>query len=222
MHSSDNEITAKTLDTLMQDTWLLALAIRNKQPVTVDDALYQRCFDMIQQVQDQLAAAGAPEYLIEEIKFAHSVFLDEAVMTQPDTDVSTWWRRTPLQGHFLGHIHGGEHFYEHIKKLLREQVPSEARVSCYYRMLRFGYAGKYRTEGDDERLSLMRQLKTLLPEHSAPLNAPVLIRRSRHKTPFWQRWPWLICSGVFIAIVIATIIINGHLHYLAGKWYIPG
>lgn len=74
----------------MQDTWLLALTIRNNPPVTVDDALYQRCFEMIQQVQDKLAVAGASDAFAEEIKFAQSVFIDEAVMTQSDTDVSTW------------------------------------------------------------------------------------------------------------------------------------
>lgn len=85
MISQDPHITIFTLDTLMQDTWLLALAIRNGQSITVDDALYQRCFSMIQQVQDKLSAAGATASLCEEIKFAHCVFLDELIMTIPES-----------------------------------------------------------------------------------------------------------------------------------------
>lgn len=123
----------------MQDTWLLALAIRNGQPPVADDALYRRCFDMIRQVQDKLTAAGASDNLCEEIKFAHCVFPDEALMTQPDTDVSVWWRRTLLQGHFPGHLNGGEHFFEHINKLWRDSAPSGVPVACYFRMLSFVY-----------------------------------------------------------------------------------
>lgn len=198
MHSSDHKITAITLDSLMQDTWLLALAIRNGQPPVVDDALYQRCFDMIQQVQDKLTASGASEYLTEEIKFAHSVFLDEAVMTQPDTDVSTWWRRTPLQGYFLDHLHGGDLFYEHIKKLLREPTPPEALVTCYYRMLCFGYAGKYRTENDGERLSIMQQLEKRLPKIPGQQNHHAIVVRSGGNEAQWWRSPQMILMSLLL------------------------
>lgn len=213
----DPHITIFTLDTLMQDTWLLALAIRNGQFITVDDALYQRCFSMIQQVQDQLITAGAPGPLCDEIKFAHSVFLDELIMTIPEADISAWWRRTPLQGHFLGHLNGGEHFYERIKQLLREPAAEEAVVSCYYRMLRFGYTGKYRTEDDEERQALIQRLKALLPEKAASPDSAVIIQRSKHKTSVWQHSPWLIRCGVLVAIIVVTFIMNGHLQYLLGK-----
>nr|WP_058970813.1 DotU family type IV/VI secretion system protein [Type-D symbiont of Plautia stali] len=125
MISQDSHVTISTLDTLMQDTWLLALAVRNGQSITVDDALYQRCFSMVHQVQDQLNTAGAPGPLCDEIKFAHCVFLDELIMTIPGADISAWWRRTPLQGHFLGHLNGGEHFYEHIKICCANQHPQK-------------------------------------------------------------------------------------------------
>lgn len=215
--SSAYNIKASTLDTLMQDTWLLALSVRNGQSITIDDALYQRCFSMVQQVQDKLSTAGAAASLREEIKFAHCVFLDELIMTIPDADISAWWKRTPLQGHFLGHLNGGEHFYERIKKLLREPATAEAAVSCYYRMLRFGYTGKYRTEDDEERQSLVQQLKALLPEQAVSPDSAVIIQRSKHKTSFWQRSPWLIRSSVLVAIIVATFMMNGHLQYLLGR-----
>lgn len=222
MHSSDNDITTKTFDLLMQDTWLLALAIRNGQSPVVDDALYQHCFDMIQQVQDKLAATGAPEYLTEEIKFAHCVFVDETIMTQPDTDVSTWWRRTPLQGHFLDHIHGGDLFYEHIKKLLREPSPSTALIACYYRMLLLGYRGKYRVEDHPERQALMNQLRERLPAPESKINNPVFIRSFRPDIRFWQRSPWIMRGVALLFIAAATCGASVHLHYLLGQWYTQG
>jgi type VI secretion system protein ImpK len=145
------------------------------------------------------------------------VFLDELIMTLPQTDISTWWKRTPLQGHFLGHLNGGEHFYERIKKRLREPAAAEAAVSCYYRMLHFGYAGKYRTEDIEERQSLMQQLKARLPKQIGSADSAIIIQRSKHKTFFWQRSPWLIRSGVLVAIIAATFIMNGHLQYLLVK-----
>lgn len=186
------------IDNLMQDTWLLALAIRNNSPVTVDDALYRRCFDMIGQVQDKLIAAKIPEHIADEIKFAHSVFLDEAIMTQPDTDVSVWWIHSPLQSHFLGHINGGDHFYENIKKLLREPAPAEALILCYYRMLQFGYAGKYQSENNSERLSLMQQLEKLLPEMPVPENQHAIVVSAGNNEAMWWRSPQMILISLLL------------------------
>lgn len=116
-------ITSAFIDNIFQDTWILALAIKNIPGVVVDKALYQHCVKMVERVQEKLYSAGASDILADEIKFAHCVFLDEAVMTQPDTDVSVWWAETPLQGIFMADLHGGEVFYENIKKLLRGSSP---------------------------------------------------------------------------------------------------
>ncbi|XXN64212.1 type VI secretion system protein TssL, short form [Enterobacter ludwigii] len=217
MTSSDHNITVSTLDSLMQETWLLSLAIRNGQTITIDDVLYQRCFTLIQQVQDKLNIAGVTHALREDIIFAHSVFLDELIMTIPGADISVWWKRTPLQGYFLGHLNGGEIFYERIWKLLHEPAPAEAIVACYYRMLRFGYCGKYLNEDNDERIKLMQKLKLLLPEEDESPNKSVFIQSTSFETSFWQRSPWLIRSGVMVTIIIATFIMNGYLQYLTGK-----
>lgn len=201
MHTSDDKITASTFDALMQDTWLLALAIRNNPPVVVDDALYQRCFGMIQQVQKELSAAGVADPLIEEITFAHCTFLDEAVMTQPDTDVSTWWSRTPLKGHFLGHIHGGDRFYEQIKKHLREPNPPKVIVTCYYRMLQLGYVGKYTAESDAERQSLLQGLATLLPGVPKDNAGQDIVVVSGGKAAQWWQSRWVI---LFLLLLLST------------------
>lgn len=210
------------IDTLLQDTWLLALAIRNNQQVTIDDDLYQRCLNRIEQVRDSLVAAGAQNSVTEEITFAHCIFLDEAVMTQPDTDVSVWWKRTPLQGYFLDHIHGGDLFYEHIKKLLREPAPSPALVTCYYRMLLLGYRGKYRVEDHPERQALLNQLREWLPAPESKINNPVFIRRSRPDIRFWRRSPWLMQGLALLFIAAVTCGASVHLHHLLGQWYTQG
>lgn len=200
MNSSVSDITASTLDTLMQDTWLLALSVRNGQSITVDDALYQRCFNMIQQVQGQLSTAGATVSLCEEIKFAHCVFLDELIMTLPDAGISVWWKNTPLQGHFLGHLNGGEHFYERIRKLLREPAPAEALLACYQRMLKFGYAGKYRVENDNERQSLLQQLEKQLPEVAgADTHQDIILCSGLAETQWW-RTPQM----AFVSLLLLT------------------
>lgn len=214
------KITAEDIDTLMQDTWLLVLAIRNGKPPVVDDGLYQHCLGMIQQVQDKLVSSGASDGLAEEIKFAHCVFVDEAIMSQPDTDVSTWWNRTPLQGHFLDHIHGGDLFYEHIKKLLREPIPSPVLVACYYRMLLLGYRGKYRVEDHPERQALMNLLRERLPTPESKINNPVFIRCSRPDIRFWRRSPWIMRGVTLLFIAAVTCGASVHLHYLLRQWYI--
>ncbi|WP_211186641.1 hypothetical protein [Rouxiella aceris] len=82
MHSSVSNITVSTLDMLMQDTWLLTLAARNGQSITIDDALYQRCFVMIKQVQERLLAIGA-----------FSTFREKHPLRPRDNDISdtSYW-----------------------------------------------------------------------------------------------------------------------------------
>ena len=215
-------ITAAFIDNIFQDTWLLALAIRNIPGVVVDKALYQYCVNIIEQVQEKLRSSGASDIIADEIKFAHCVFLDEAVMTQPDTDVSFWWSETPLQGRFMDNLHGGDFFYEHIKKLLREPVPSEAVLSCYHRMLTLGYQGKYYRDGgeaNEERQSLLKQLRELLPVSKDKINNPIFVRNRRPDIRFWRRSPWVIQLLGLLVIVAVSCSMSTHLHYLLGQWY---
>ncbi len=215
-------ITPSFIDIIFQDTWLLALAIRNIPGVVVDKALYQHCEKMVEQVQEKLHSAGASNTFADEIKFAHCVFLDEAVMTQPDTDVSVWWAETPLQGRFLDNIHGGEYFYEHIKKLLREPAPSEAILTCYHRMLTLGYQGKYYRDGgeeNEERQSLLKQLREQLPVSKDKINHQIFVCNRRPDIRFWRRSPWVMQLLGLLAIVAVSCAMSTHLHYLLGQWY---
>ncbi|KEY56973.1 DotU/TssL family secretion system protein [Serratia sp. DD3] len=193
--------TADFLDALLLDTWLLALTISHGQSVTVDQQLHRQCMERVQQVQDKLTAANAPASVIDEIRFAHCVFLDETIMNQPDTDVSVWLELTPLQGHFLGHTNGGDLFYQHIEALLQAPSPSVALVSCYHRMLLLGYKGKYHTEDHRERMSFIRQLEKLLPQTTGTHDPnSIVISRGKREIPLW-RSPWLLMT----ALVLLTV-----------------
>jgi type VI secretion system protein ImpK len=71
---NDSLITASYIDTVLQDAWLLALAICNRPQVEVDDELFKHCFSMIEDVQNKLQAAGVSDYLAGEIKAAQCIF----------------------------------------------------------------------------------------------------------------------------------------------------
>ncbi|WP_455425716.1 type VI secretion system protein TssL, short form [Dryocola sp. LX212] len=215
-------ITPSFIDTLLQDTWLLALAVRNTDGVTVDSTLYQHCLNMIEDTQIKLRAAGASDYIAEEIRFAQCVFLDETVMTQKDVDVSFWWRESPLQSRLLMHLRGGEMFYEHIKTLLREASPSQAVMACYHRMLKLGYQGIYHLgegEESEERTALLKQLQERLPASGSKLNNPIIVRNHRPDIRFWRRSPWIMRLAGALLIVAASCAMSTHLHYLLGQWF---
>lgn len=219
---SFHEHPSAFMDVLLQDTWLLVLAIRNTSGVKVDKQLYQNCLRQIDLVQEKLRKAGVTNDISGEIKFAHCVFLDEAVMTQKDIDVSFWWHESPLQSRLLMHLRGGEYFYEHIKTLLRAPSPSEAIMTCYHRMLVLGYQGKYRGdegEGNEERLSLMNQLQERLPDYRNKIDTPLFIRNHRPDIRFWQQRPWVIQLAGLLMIVAASCAMSVHLHYLLGQWF---
>lgn len=222
MDEQADPITSSFIDHIFQDTWLLVLAIRNVPGIAVDKALYQRCLNMVEQVQEKLRSAGTSDHLADEFKFAHCIFLDEAVMSQPNTDVSIWWQETPLQGRFLGNIHGGDVFYDHIKKLLREPAPSEAILTCYHRMLTLGYQGRYLRDGgeaNDERQSLLKQLRELLPVSKDKINHPIFVRNRRPDIRFWRRSPWVMQLLGLLVIVAVSCTMSTHLHYVLGQWY---
>ncbi|ENU2141003.1 TPA: type VI secretion system protein TssL, short form [Klebsiella quasipneumoniae] len=222
MDEQARTITPSFIDTLFQDTWLLVLAIRNIPGVVVDKALYQHCLDMIEDVQDKLRNAGASDYLCDEFKFAHCVFLDEAIMTQKDVDTSYWWHASPLQSRLLMDLRGGEKFYVHLNKLLREVAPSEAILTCYHRMLTLGYQGKYQLDGgeaNEERQSLLKQLNALLPAAKGKINTPIFIRNRRPDIRFWRCSPWVMRFIGLLLIAAASCAMSIHLHYLLGQWY---
>ncbi|SNY61291.1 type VI secretion system protein TssL, short form [Enterobacter sp. CC120223-11] len=215
-------ITPAFIDNIFQDTWLLALAIRNIPGVEVDEALYQHCLDMIEDVQKRLRNAGASEYLCDEFKFVHCVFLDEAIMNQKDVDTSYWWHASPLQSRLLMDLRGGEKFYVHLNKLLREVAPSEAILTCYHRMLTLGYQGKYQLDGgeaNEERQSLLKQLNELLPAAKGKINTPIFIHNRRPDIRFWRRSPWVMRFLGLLLIAAASCAMSIHLHYLLGQWY---
>ncbi|KGT91288.1 hypothetical protein NG99_16855 [Erwinia typographi] len=210
------------MDVIFQDTWLLALAIRNTPGVVVDKQLYQHCLKQIEQVQEKLQQAGATEAVCEEIKFAHCVFLDEAVMTQKDVDVSFWWHESPIQSRLLMHLRGGEYFYEHIKKLLREPAPSVAIMACYHRMLTLGYQGKHIPDGgedNEERQSLLNQLRERLPGARDKADTPVFIRSHRPDIRLWRRRPWVLQLAGLLVTVAVSCAMSAHLHWLLRLWF---
>lgn len=215
-------ITSAFIDNIFQDTWLLVLAIRNIPGVVVDKTLYQHCLKMIEDVQDKLRKVDASEYLCDELKFAHCVFLDEAIMTQKDVDTSYWWHASPLQSRLLMDLRGGEKFYVHLNKLLREVTPSEAILTCYHRMLTLGYQGKYQLDGgeaNEERQSLLKQLNELLPATKGKINNPIFLRNHRPDIRFWRRSPWVMRSLGLLLIVAVTCAMSMHLNYMLGHWF---
>ncbi|MDA8503273.1 type VI secretion system protein TssL, short form [Citrobacter sp. Awk 2] len=215
-------VTSSFIDTIFQDTWLLVLAIRNIPGVVVDKALYQHCLKMIEDVQKRLRNAGASDYTCDEFKFAHCVFLDEAIMNQKDVDTSYWWHASPLQSRLLMDLRGGERFYVHLNKLLREVEPSEAILTCYHRMLTLGYQGKYQLDGgeaNEERQSLLKQLNELLPAAKGKINTPIFIRNRRPDIWFWRRSPRVMCFLGLLLIVAVSCAMSTHLHYMLAQWF---
>jgi type VI secretion system protein ImpK len=223
MESERPEPDSLQLDELLQQTWLLAFAIRNGKLTIADEAIYQQCLDHIQQVQDTLLKKyNASDFFRDEIKFAQCVFIDEAVMNTPEVDSTVWYRKDPIQARLLHSIDGGEHFYERIKKLLHEPKPSPALLTCYYRMLLLGYRGKYHEEDDPERQSLVKQLRERLPPAESKINKPIFIRSTRPDIRFWRRSPWLMRGLALLFIAAITCGMSTHLHYLLGQWYTQG
>lgn len=188
------------VDAVFQDTWLLALDIRNGHPVAIDNALFSRCCRQVESARSQMSAL--PQATVDELLFAQCALIDETVKTLPDTDVSVWYSQS-LQSHFFNRIDAGDVIFERIHRLLHQPAPPPELVCMYHRLLLLGFRGKYRGGNEAECLALMRRLDAMLPEpQTATAPGEVIVFSGKRGHSHW-RSPWVMLT--FLTVVTALL-----------------
>lgn len=188
-----------SIDQVLQDTWLLVLAIRNGKTLNITEELHRACHQRILQTQKIFSVQS--EGIADDIAYAECAILDETILSNRDHyDVAVWYRN-PLQGVIFGSLRAGDKIPEKIKELLRKPSPSPLLLTVYLRLLQLGFRGRFNGENDPERLELMRKLEKELPsdKRSPEFSLPIIIRagqRARWRV-FYSPWLWLGGAIIF-------------------------
>ncbi len=216
-----------SIDTLLRETFLTVIQLRNGVAAEQGEALYQQCQKQVEEVRRQLLSADYAEESIEHITYAQCALLDETVLGRnfgkdiPDSGHQIWLAN-PLQAHFFNNLQAGEYVYERIRAVLNQPAPDEAVLTCFHRILMLGFQGRYRNQPPGPREQLIAILETKVPALET-MPAEVLLNQDAAR-------PHRILSGrsLWFWAAIAVISVAGlwwglhhHLHLLLAA-LLPG
>jgi type VI secretion system protein ImpK len=166
--SSNTERTrpsAVDIDSLLQDSYLLVVALREGATARSGRELWEHCCAQVEAVRQRLQAAGMSQRSIDYISFALCALLDETVLGFAKEHAHAEWAREPLQAKFFNRHQAGEFLYEDMHAVLREPAPDSMVLTAYQRVLMLGFKGRYSDLRHPER----EQLLQTLDAHVAPL-----------------------------------------------------
>lgn len=150
--------TAVDIDSLLQDSYLLVVELRQGASAQNSRDLWQLCVEQIEHVRQQLKHAGLSQRSIDHISHAQCALLDETVLGCAKDEVHAKWASEPLQARFFSRHQAGEFLYEDMREVLREPAPDRHVLTAFQRVLMLGFRGCYRDVNDPDREQLLAAL----------------------------------------------------------------
>lgn len=204
--SNKQAATAVDIDSLLQDSYLLVVELRQGASAQNSLDLWERCVTQIEHVQQLLKHAGLSQRSINYISHAQCALLDETLLTCAKGDTHAAWVREPLQARFFNRHQAGEFLYEDMREVLREPTADRHVLTAFQRVLMLGFRGRYRDVNDPER----EQLLAALNAQVAPLElshgvTTQVVAGHRMSTLHWLQSP------------LANVLAAGLL--LVGVWW---
>ncbi|MEA9392319.1 type VI secretion system protein TssL, short form [Acerihabitans sp. TG2] len=204
------------IDTLLQDTWLFVLQVKNDPSAFVSEATYHQAITRVENVRTALNERGIEARHIDAITYAQCALLDETVLTRlnpgmhgKDSKINLAWHALPLQARFFSTLNAGTEVVERINALLREPAPDRGVLTCYQRVLSLGFHGRF-SENSPERQALLDSLNALVPAFEHPLPTPIMVHYRPHarNTLLHSRVLWIVLSvlvtvGLFVGLQLS-------------------
>ncbi|VVN65611.1 type VI secretion system protein TssL, short form [Pseudomonas fluorescens] len=151
---------AVDIDSLLQDSYLLVVELRQGASAQNSLDLWERCAKQIEHVRRLLEHAGLSQRSIDHISHAQCALLDETLLTGAKGEAHAAWVREPMQAKFFNRHQAGEFLYEDMREVLREPAPDRHVLTAFQRVLMLGFRGRYRDVNDPEREQLLAALNT--------------------------------------------------------------
>ncbi|VVO28520.1 type VI secretion system protein TssL, short form [Pseudomonas fluorescens] len=150
--------TAVDIDSLLQDSYLLVVELRQGASAQNSLVLWERCVKQVEQVQQRLKEANVSQRSIDHVSHAQCALLDETVLGCAKEGAHANWAKEPLQARFFSRHQAGEFLYEEMREVLREPAPDLLALTAFQRVLMLGFQGRYRDVNDPERELLLAAL----------------------------------------------------------------
>ncbi|HEF4762982.1 TPA: type VI secretion system protein TssL, short form [Pseudomonas putida] len=192
---------ALAIDSLLQDSYLLVVELRQKALIDSSQPFVELCTQQVEYVRQRLEQAGLSQRSIDHISHAQCALLDETVLGLAEDADRSKWVSEPLQAKFFNRHQAGEFLYEDMREVLREPTPDLHVLTAFHRVLMLGFQGRYRDINDPER----EQLLAALEERVAPLTlgqtiATQVTAGSRRLTLPGLQWPFaqVLAAGLLL------------------------
>jgi type VI secretion system protein ImpK len=160
----------------------------------------------------EIRAAGTPEDQANTAKYLLCATADDIVQNIPTEDRHVWTQYSMLS-RFFGERLGGERFFEHLEKGLKDPNANYETLELAYTALALGFQGKYRhhPQGAVELQRIQRNLYEVLrrvrPRTPVDLSPnwkgqALAVQRSRWRPPTWAVYATALLglSGLFFAL----------------------
>lgn len=166
------------IDKLMAKTWLMVTQLKYGRYDPDSESLYDTCCQHIDVVKSALGQTKLAPENIEHIIYAQCALLDKTAMAllargDEEGDAFYAWRVAPLQARYFSSLDAGDALWDRIRFVLGQAEPNDAVLTCFHRVLMFGFnAHEATTEVlSPERKLLMDKLSAQisLPESALPL-----------------------------------------------------
>lgn len=191
---------------------LLSEVVRLKHSQGTEDlrALNATLSSAIKLFEHHALHDGAESSQVMAARYVLCTVVDEAVVTTPGGDESTWSQMSLLSS-FHNETFGGEKFFQLLERLSRNPVKHLPMLELMYLCLSLGFEGKYRVqprgmlELEAVRDSLYRQIRQLrgdIPREVSPHWQGLKDTRRRlvRIVPWWLVALFtLVCLGVMYA-----------------------
>lgn len=197
-----SKINTSVVDEVFYPCWLMVSQLRNGHEIEDGDALYRRACEWIDGARESLRNAGFSDISCDHMLYTQCALLDESVLNRPKQDNGyTKWLKDPLQARYFNTLNAGEELWERIRTVLHEPAPDLAVLTCFYRALTLGFAGRYREQGDEHREDIVRKLSLLVPPFNSSQETPVVSRSLRLRSgrkSYWFSW----VAGIVVLIAL--------------------
>lgn len=214
-----SKIKPSVVDEIFYPCWLMVSQLRNGQEIKDGEALYRRACGWVDGAREALSRNGFNETSTDHMLYTLCALLDESVLNRPKPDSgNTKWLQNPLQARYFNTLNAGEELWERIRAVLQEPAPDTAVLTCFYRALTLGFAGRYREQGDERREDVVRKLSQQVPPFSSAQETPVVSRSSRLRTgrkTYWFSWVLGVAILVALWFFLSSTLAN-QLSQLAG------
>lgn len=182
MSRLSKQTMATDIDPLLQDTWLLAVEIRERNLLVESAGLWGHCTEQVEHCRQRLLEAGMAERSVALITYAQCALIDECVLGRSDHESHSSWAAKPLQGHFFKNLDAGTQVYEDMRAVLAEPAADVRVLTCYQRLLLLGFRGCHSDLDAPQRQQLLEALNQRVP---ALALAPVALLAAPRR---WRDW----------------------------------